>query len=167
MRERDVFRFKYNEAYLDKWSYWDHCFDGKLVAFSSGESFLLFDTYWMHRPFTDRPSSGRRFTPKEAAERGELKFICNLNEVDIIDEHMISYYADEDVFNLSYQHGHCRFFAIRKGAPRSSERMLLALREKEKEIRSEMEYGASHLQRIAVARQRIQDGFIDDTWLPL
>lgn len=118
----DVFTLElYPETRQNSWCndpYW--CFDGQLVALENTK--FLYDTYWLHN-FKYSSGNDRRLTVKEAQKLGELKFKCNLNEVEFISEERTKYYNENDVFNLSYQHGGYPRFAVKKGAQRDQKRM--------------------------------------------
>ena len=168
IKERDVYRFHYTPTEQSKRFMPDHCFDGQLVAFlwdsDRTDSIRLQDSYWLYQ---FKPGgSGKIFTPEQAAQQGTLQFVCNLDDVDIVNKYDTQYYADGDVFNLSYQHGCYPYFAVRKGAKRNAEKMLVVLAQQEQEQRSNLSNAANALQRIASARQRIQDGHIDEVYLP-
>lgn len=162
IKERDVYRFQYNEKHRPP--QWRHCFDGQLVVFETANGLILQDSYWSLTRL-DR-DHGRQFTSEEAAEKGELHFVCNLGEVDPVPEHSTRYYADADVFNLSYQHNCYPYFAVRKGAKRDADKMFSVLREMEAGERRKVEFSMNRLQRIAAAKQQIEDGLIDKVHLP-
>jgi len=124
MKERDYYSFRYNTEYTQNAFEPYHCFDGRLIAKkdSSGR-IILVDTYWIS-------SSNRTFTWKEAKTQGSLEFICNLNNVDDTHEGNLIYYSDRDIFDLSYQHGCYKKYAIRKGADRSKTKILSVLKNK-------------------------------------
>lgn len=111
VREGDVFRFSYSDAYRQKANGHDlhWCFDGQLIVQANGR---LVDTYW-GSPGVD----GRQWATFADAERdGTLTFVCNLHDVDVVEEYITRAYAAEDVFNLTSHHGYRRKFAIRRGA---------------------------------------------------
>lgn len=127
MNDGDVFRFQYNEVERKKaaegWAgILDHCFDGQLVWHA--ERGFFHDTYW---GFDVHDNSGVRFTLEEAERKGALTFVCNMNEVERIDERLYPQYADGDAFNLSHQHGCHKLYAIRRGAKKSLEKQLAIL----------------------------------------
>ena len=77
-RENDVFNFRYKPEEAKKRFETYHCFDGTLVVKKySNDKLYLVDTYWCG-------GDNKTFTPDEAIEKGELTFLCNLDEmVDI------------------------------------------------------------------------------------
>lgn len=115
----DVYKFRYNEKYLKELfePYW--CFDGQLIVKQNknGELYLQ-DTYWGFNG-----GECKVFTLKQVLERGELTFICNLDEVEECKEYDLKYYDDNDLFDLSYQHGRYKLYFKRKEAKKSPEKM--------------------------------------------
>src|ERR1044071_5230623 len=111
-REGDVFNFAYNQAEYERargdLNWW---FDGQLVW--NGHKF--YDTYW---GLTRGAVDGRPLTLGEARTKGVLHFVCNLNDVEKIQDYEFPLYAEGDAFNLSHNHGSCRYYARRKGAPK-------------------------------------------------
>jgi hypothetical protein len=125
MKKNDVYQFRFSIDYLNsiKDSYPYHCFDGILIVGETEEGkFFLEDTYWSH--------GNHRFTPEEAETKGTLTFVCNLDDVVPIHESVIRYYADEDIFTLEMHHGHRTQKYLRKGAAKSSAKMLRVLNER-------------------------------------
>lgn len=132
VKEGDVFWFSFNEVYRKKHSYTDHCWDGQLVAkFSEARGMYFIDTYWAskHDGFTHYQDV-KNISIEDALKNGELSFLCNLNDVEEINERDLMYYSDEDVFNLSYQHRCYKYFVKKKGAARSQDKMIETLKAK-------------------------------------
>lgn len=121
VNERDVFEFTYSDKYKESHKNLDlnHCFDGQLIARKQSDgSFILVDTYWTCGSYS------RRFTISEALEQGDLKFKCNLDDVENCSKYELKYYREEDIIDLSTQH-HCyESYAKKKGAQRSKVVML-------------------------------------------
>jgi hypothetical protein len=131
IRENDVFKFQYapqEERGIDP--YW--AFEGTLVAMKDYLGKWTFvDTFW-----GIKGSDNRQFTCEqimaEMLKGGDCKFYFNLDDVDEIKPYEDRYYADEDLFHLSRQHGchdTCRHLYKRKGAEHSKEKMLAYLTE--------------------------------------
>jgi len=134
IREGDYFRWNYKTDELNNqrkyWSsnnliYW--CKDQKCVArFNQYEGkILLEDTYW-RGPF-DQISNSNVFVV--SPDRVDLEFICNLNEVRLINS-----YDKEDydvVYDLSHQHYSYKQYAVPKYAEKSNKAILNKL---EKEL---------------------------------
>jgi hypothetical protein len=162
IREGDVFRFQWSEAEYAKvrpggdlnW-----CFDGQLVM-RNGK---LWDTYWGFDGFS---CDSKWFTKADAEARGTLTFVCNLNDVEIVrDRSRLRYFDDADCFNLCYQHGCYKQYAVRKGAQRSQTKMLSEVEEKVRNVRGEIESavrsGMSDLERLAEYRAKVTAGDLD------
>ena len=111
MNECDVYHWHYkdHEEYCKRnqsTAYW--CLDRKAVV-HNGE---LVDTYWVYLDKEGIRISGNsnRVNP----ENVELKFICNLNDVKIINKWEKDDY--DKVYDLSYHKGCCEVYAIDKDA---------------------------------------------------
>lgn len=152
IKVNDVFAFRYNEEEMETRFSPYHCFDGQLVALkrSTGEIYLR-DTYW-------GGGEGRVFTPEEAEMQGELTFKCNLDEVEYIREHEQQYYADEDVINLSHQHQCYKKFAIKKGATRSTEKMITSIQDKIKDAEREKSSAERTIERLSETLKKVEAG---------
>lgn len=138
LKVNDVFSFRYNESESKKMFEPYHCFDGTLIVkeTSNGE-LLLQDTYW------GSCSDSRVFAIDQANEKGELTFVCNLNEVQEIKEYEQEYYADEDLFILRIHAGYRNKFLLKKDAIRSKDKMIESLNKK----LSEAEYDKNKAER--------------------
>lgn len=155
IREFDVYRFVYNEHTRAKMFEPHHCFDGQLV-YRSG---VLADTYW---GFDVRGDTGRRFTPAEARAKGTLTFVCNLNDIEPIQEYVYEQYDEADRFNLCHQHGCYKKFAIRRGATKSRVRQLAILDQRVKDAKREaasaMERAFHCIERCQEQRRKLEAG---------
>lgn len=161
MKDGDVYEFQYSAAYREKQSgpgldlSW--CFDGQLV-YRNGK---LCDTYWSFGDGVD----GRVFTVDQAIGSGTLRFICNLNDVRIVPEYEQQYYDDNDCFNLSYQHGCYKKFAIRKDAAKSAVKMLNEIndriRKRRADASSAVTSALADIERLSSARTQIEAGNLD------
>lgn len=115
----DVFRFMYHhEIAKRKTDIW-WAFDGKLVVCKDKEGIHLQDTFW---GFCS--GEGKRFNLDNVLELGTLTFICNLNDVKLIDPHDSKYYDDNDLYDLSYHHGYQTKICVRKDASKSHAKMM-------------------------------------------
>jgi len=138
----DVYRFRYNEELIkNKFEpYW--CFDGQLVVKQSNNGELyLEDTYWCS-------GNNKIFTLNEALQKGTLEFICNLDDVEECFIWDLDYYADEDLFNLSYQHNYYKKYYKRKGAKKSVKKMKAILEEKIKHTEQMIEWKKNQLKNL-------------------
>lgn len=123
-RVNDVFNFRYKPDEAKKRFEPYHCFDGTLVVKKCGEDKLyLVDTYWSI-------GDSRIFTPDEALEKGELTFLCNLEEMDDIKEMETLYYDDADIVKMHIHAGYRSRFLIKKGVQRSQAKMLQSIKQK-------------------------------------
>lgn len=147
MKVNDVFRFQYHVVEGERDRYW--CFDGKLIARPDGDGIRLVDTYWTS-------GDGRSFTPEEAEKRGVLTFVCNLDEVEAVEEYEVPNYAPENIFNLSYQHGCYKRFVKRKGAAHSRDAMLKHLGEQMEKAKRDLNSAAWSIERIARDIERVR-----------
>lgn len=132
LKTNDVYSFRFNKEYREKNQYTNHCFDGQFIVKQreNGELYFL-DTYWAskHDGFKHR-GDHRSMSVSDALKNGHLEYICNLDEVEEIREHDLVYYSDDDLFNLSYQHGCYKFFVKKKGAVRDVIKMERIILEK-------------------------------------
>lgn len=125
LRLNDVYSFRWSPEYYKNNSYPDHCFDGQFIIKQREDGELYFmDTYWAskHDGFKHW-SSSRSYTLEQALKNGSVTYVCNLDDVEEIQKHDLIYYADEDLFDLSYQHGCYGYYVKKKGAVRSPEKM--------------------------------------------
>ncbi len=160
IKVNDVYKFAYNEEWCKKKAepYW--CFDGTLIVKQGNDGNLyLVDTYWG----MDGGSSNKTFTLEEALEKGSLHFYCNLDEVEECSEYDFNYYADEDLFDLSYQNRCYRRFYKRKGAKRSAEKMKKVLEEKIKEAIYKIKHNTNKLQDLSEKLGQVKQGNTDIT----
>jgi hypothetical protein len=152
----DVYKFWYNEEWSKKIFDPSWCFDGQLIVKQDREGNLyLRDTYWGSN------SDSKSFTLEQALERGNLTFICNLNDVEPIKKYETDYYVDEDIFNLSTQHGCYMDFYKRKGAEKSPVKMEQVLKDKIQEIEHEIEWKKCDLKYTKEQLKRLQNGDLD------
>lgn len=153
LKVNDVYKFWYNEEWREKIFDPNWCFDGQLIVKQNrnGELFLE-DTYWYGS------GENKCFTLEQALERGVLIFVCNLNDIELIKENELNYYADDDIFNLSRQHGCYKEFYKRKGTEKSSDKMEEVLKYKIQEIEHELEWKKDELKRSKEKLERVQNG---------
>ena len=154
----DVYRFRYNEDWIKKNDpYW--CFDGQLIVKQRQNGKLyLEDTYWWGG------GESKTFTLEQALEKGTLTFVCNLDDVKEIKEYYTQYYSDDDIFDLSYQHGCYKRFYIKKDAKHSPEKMKTVLEEKIAEEEHKIEWATNSLKRYKEKLQKLENGDLD-VWI--
>ena len=164
IREGDIFRFSYSDESRAKKFEPYHCFDGQLLAVKEGDGIVLLDTYWLYQ---FQPSGdGRRFTEATAKEQGALTFVCNLAEVDKVhSESETQYFDAADVFDLSSQHRCYPYFAVRKGAERSKEKMLSVLQEKMHKERSAIDSAAYNIQHLSRQMLLVEQDRLEEVYL--
>lgn len=123
IRDGDIFRWSYkdDEAYRAKHSgsgtaYW--CLDQQCFATERSGVIYLIDTYWTDYSAEYLGSETSYVNP----DRVDLEFICNLNEIEFINEYEIQDY--DKVYNLSRQKNCYKKYAIDKGVQPSKEAIL-------------------------------------------
>jgi hypothetical protein len=165
IREGDVFRFRYSDTTKRFMPY--HCFDGQLIAFKQPDgSLLLRDTYWLHAcPDFKERSDTRTFTEAEAREQGELAFVCNLGQTDRIEKYALPYYDEADVFDLSHQHGCYPYFALRKGAEKSPDKIRRVIGERIAEARRKIELAEWDIKRMTEFALKVEAGELSEVYL--
>ena len=154
VKEHDVFLFRYSDEYRESHNKVDlnWCFDGKLIAHDYDGKIMLVDTYW------GVASESRRFTVEEALEKGELHFLCNLDDVETIKEYEICYYGRENVINLSSQHGCRERYVVKKNAKRSKDSMVNHIKEKIQEYQSKIDWATWQIKLLNEKLDDIRDG---------
>lgn len=153
LKLNDVYRFRYNDPSKNYNSY--HCFDGQLIVKQKASSNLyLEDTYWCS-------GGNRTFTLEQALREGKLNFVCNLNEVEKINESELKYYADEDIFDLSYQHSCYKKYVKRKDAVRCPEKMERVLIRKIEELEHNIEWENARLIEAKEKLEKLRNGDIN------
>lgn len=162
IKENDIFSFRYKSEEIERMGgHWfaNHCFDGHLIANRVDGKWSLTDTYWSF----GKSSDSRNWSLSEAIKKGTLSLICNLNDIEKIDKHLTQYYDDKDLFNLSYQHNCYEFYAIRKGASRSSEKMLNTLNDKIRKAKSEIESTIREIEQLTEQKTKLESGDLNIT----
>lgn len=155
MKAGDVYRFVWkpdpgNEHRDRNW-----CFDGQLIAVPCNGSLILADTYWRFGELNG--DTGKTFTLERAVEAGDLRFVCNLNDLEPAQPHETRYYDEKDLYDLSYQHRCYPKLMKRKGAKRSREAMYRALAQDRKEAEEALRAAVHKLEWIARTRQVVED----------
>lgn len=153
LKLNDVYKFYYNDEWSKKKTdpYW--CFDGQLIVKpdSNGRLYLK-DTYW------GGSCEDKVFTLKQALERGELTFICNLDEIEPCEKYNLNYYDDEDIFDLSSQH-HCyEKYYIKKGAKKSAAKLERIINEKIKNSEYEIEWNEREIKNLNESLSKVKSG---------
>lgn len=123
LREGDVFRWLYREPGDDRAYGRYHCCS-RIGIVRNGR---LRDTYWMIGDSFH--SDGRSFGPDRLSDL-VLTRLGNLDDLVKAPEYHEEYYADSDIVNLNHANSTRGNFYIRKGAVRSTAKMLEATRRK-------------------------------------
>lgn len=129
IKDGDVFKWNYKDdaAYREKHSgsgtaYW--CLDQQCFATERSGVIYLIDTYWTDYSAEYLGSETSYVSP----DKVELEFICNLKDIEFIENWEIEDY--DKVYNLSRQK-HCyKKYAIDKGAQPSKSAILKKLEAK-------------------------------------
>lgn len=150
----DVYRFCYNDEWKRKIFDPNWCFDGQLIVKERNGKLYLEDTYW-------NSGENKTFTLEETLEKGTLTFICNLDDVVECRECDTQYYADEDVFDLSYQHYCYEKYYIKKDAKRSAEKMKYVLNDKIAKLEYDIKWATSYVERYKKKLQEVENGNLD------
>lgn len=149
----DVYRFRYNEEWRKKIHDCNWCFDGQLIVRENSKGQLyLEDTYW------GRSAENKSFTLEQALERGNLTFICNLDEVESIEPSELCYYDDEDLFDLSHQHNCYKDYYKRIGAEKSYKKMEQVLKARIQKFEHEIKNKESEINWYKDKLKKLQNG---------
>lgn len=141
LHEGDVYRWYYkdHDTYVKNntsTAYW--CMDNKCVV-KNGE---LLDTYWDGPCSLMQTSSNSKILDPD---RVDLEFICNLDEIEFIKDYQVEDY--DNVYNLSYQKGCYKMFAIDKGAQVSNKALRAKYSRQLEEAESNKRYAEYDIQR--------------------
>lgn len=159
LKLNDYYIFKYNEFEVKRIFDPYHCFDGRLIVKENHKKeLILVDTYWLS-------SDNRTFTLERALNEGTLKFVCNLDEVEEIKQYDLIYYADEDLFNLSYQDGCYKRYAKRKGAVRSREKMLRIIKERISEAEYKLRSAQNSIEQLNKIFEEVKQGDLNKIYI--
>jgi len=144
IQEKGIYRFVFSEEYKQQNSNKNlyHCFDGILIPSSktytygfneknelienNNKTFTFSDTYWGNGEVKFRSF-------EELLSKGNISLICNMDEVEPIEEKEIKYYKDKDIVNLSRHHGHYKRFFKHKNAIRDKQTIINLIDEKQTE----------------------------------
>ena len=160
IKENDVYKFRWNEESAKKVLGSDpyHCFDGQLKVVPSVDDVLyLVDTYW-------NIDNNETFTLEDALEKGTLEFVCNLDEIEPINKRELDYYADENLFDLSYQHRCYKKYYKRKGAKKSADKMRKVIENKISEKERKIATLKNDLEHLKNDLDKVKNEDIDNTY---
>lgn len=145
-KEGDIFYWHYKDKPTDgAWGVY-HC-KSQIAVMRNG---LLVDTYWSGY------SDSTRFKPGDG--RIELRFISNIEDLEPKDEMVANYYDDAEIVNLNHANSSRGNFYIRKGAKRSPEKMIEAIRYKKEKAEAEIRSANWTIERLDKSLKEINDG---------
>lgn len=155
IKQGDVFRWSWKEAIANKRRescastvYW--CMSRICIANDKG---VLKDTYW---------HSGSSYNDVVDPDKCELRFLGNLSDYEHVDKYMLSYYADEDIMDISHCNNTCSGFYLKKGAKKSLEKIRAIIQQKIDEKLSDIrsaQYDVERLQK-ELEKDNVEDIFI-------
>ena len=161
----DVYNFVWKKEEYDKQSWrgsLDHCFEGLLVVMNYPQwnekkdkyedEIRLVDTFWGIN-ITDNNKS---FTLKEAQEKGNLEFYCNLNDIEKVEKYDLDKYDDNDLFMLHDQHYCSKYYYKRKGAKKSPTKRISVIEKEIKGIKDNIEYEIRQIEWLSTEKENIK-----------
>jgi len=140
--KNDVYKFRYSEEYIKNYKgigdlY--HCFDGILVEKHRDDVVYYEDTYWS--------SGNRNFSSmEEILTKGDAVFLCNLDEMEEIEEWKRKYYKEEDVIYLGIHKGYRSKYLIKKGTEMSKDVIIQGIKDKIFEIEENIKYETTKIE---------------------
>lgn len=143
MKDGDIFRWSWNDKQLDKLEYKNssgtlYWCSSRIVVYKDG---LLRDTYWASS------SDGKTFTPEQAEDILELRFIANESDLYPANPTDRAYYEDEDCVDLSHPNSSRGNFYLRKGAKKSLTKMKKVLTRYIKREEASVRYAQQEVER--------------------
>jgi len=143
---------KLKDVYIAQWKEreWgdqkDHCFEGLLVVMETKIGLMLVDTYW---GINSLDQYNQRYTIEQAQEKFDLKFYCNLDDIEKIYEDDQKYYNDNDIIFLHTQHAcvnFCKYYYIKKGSQRNKEKMISTIKMKIEKANNQISWAQRDLE---------------------
>ena len=151
-KENDVFNFRYKPDIAKKYISPYHCFDGTLIVKRyDKDNLYLEDTYW-------GSGDSRTFTTDKVIEKGELTFLCNLDEMVDIKEHETLYYDDVNIVKMFIHAGYRNRFLIKKDVQRSQAKMIQSIKQKIEDVHSKIKSAENSLKRHNETLNKIEAG---------
>ncbi len=151
MKEGDIYRWSYLEPGDDRSYGRYHCCSNIAILDARGR---FRDTFW------SSGSDGRSFGPEDLPKI-ELTFLGNLSDLERAPEYNADYYDDADIVNLNHSNSTSGNFYLRKGAKRSSAKMLTVARSKLDQWTSRERHAAQRADDLRTAIASIKAGKID------
>lgn len=152
IKEGDVFDFRYKENVVGNIFDPYHCFDGILVARKRLNELWLIDTYWSDS------ENNRRFSLEKALHEGDIKFLCNINEMVGIKEYEKVYFNDEDIVELRIHSGYRTLLLIKKGTPRSQLKMIQSINKNIEDAKRRIRSAESEIERLEENMKKVTNG---------
>ena len=163
MKKKDI---KVNDVFLVSWKgeserdrNW--CFEGILVALKEDGDLVFCDTYW---GIGRNDEYTKSYTFSQMIKNFRVRYYCNLNELEKIDNYDADFYEEKDVFTLSNQHAcydSCIFNFIKKGTKRSKNKMKSLIYEKISKTKREIEWKIEDIVRLNENIKDIEAGKTD------
>lgn len=120
-KENDVFKFWFNENYCKELLYPYHCVEGIFFVIKDyGGNLIFADNFWGKN---GKDNSNKKFTPEEVKQKCNIEYICNLNDIESIEEWNAEYYDDADIVIISEQKGCRKHFYKFKNAKRNRDKI--------------------------------------------
>lgn len=151
--KNDVYRFRYSEEFIKNNPNRDlyHCFDGILIERERNGTPYYEDTYWT--------SDNRIFNSmEEILNKGDVKLLCNLDEMEEIDEWRSKYYNKEDVVFLGIHKGYRSKYLIKKGTQMSKDVVIQGLRNKIFELEENIQYETRKIEWMKKDIEEVENG---------
>jgi hypothetical protein len=151
--KNDVYRFRYSEEFIKNNPNRDlyHCFDGILIERERNGVPYYEDTYWI--------SDNRIFNSmEEMLNKGDIKLLCNLDEMEEIDEWRSKYYNEEDVVFLGIHKGYRSKYLIKKGTQMSKDVVIQGLKNKISELEENIQYETRKIEWLKKDIEDVENG---------
>lgn len=148
-KDGDIFWWRYKEGKQPTFGhdpYWCKAMKGVV------KNGRLVDAYWS--------SESTSFSAEEAAERLDLEYKGNINEMEPIQHYEVRYYEDADVVDMTHSNNTKATCYRRKGAQRSMSKALAVLHEKRQQAKSELDMALHRLECLARDEALIRGGHI-------
>lgn len=159
IKEKDVFIVGWKDRQWGDQK--GHCFEGILIAYKDGDELKFYDTYWN---VFRRDSESDIFTFAQMMDKFNVKYYCNLDELEKIEKYNDVYYDDKDIFTLHDQHAcmpSCIYTFIKKGTQRSKEKMLESVDKKISDYQRTIEYNTRCIELLKESGAKIRNGDLE------
>lgn len=153
-KEGDVFQWRYADPDADDRPWGDYHCCSRIGIFHEGR---IRDTYWQ---IGVSFSSGRSFGVEDFPKL-ILQFRGNLSDFEKRPEYDADYYDDADFLDLNHANSTRGNFYLRKGAKRSTEKMLTVARRKLEKAQSDERYAISRAEDARKVIAKIEAGETD------